>query len=95
LGYRRIDFLLYIGGGNSTEIGRELLAHNEVVSVSRSVGEHTIDLRVEVIVKDTQQLLRLLEIMKSMPDVKDVIWSETAFVIGRKRSVPSEVIDDL
>jgi len=95
LGFRRIDFFLYTGGGNTADIGRELLKHKEVVSVGRSVGEHTIDLRAEAIVKDSGQLLDLLEVMKGMPNVRDVIWSEIVDLIGRKRSIPSEVIDAL
>jgi len=95
LGIRRIDFFLYTAGGNTSEIGHRLLRRQEVVSVGRSIGEHTIDLRVEAIVRDSGQLLELLEVMKGMTNVKDVIWSEIVDVIGRKRSIPSEVIDEL
>jgi len=95
LGFRRIDFFLYTTGGNTSGIGRELLKHRDVISVGRSVGEHTIDLRAEAIVRDSVQLLELLEVMKAMPNVKDVIWSEIVEVIGRKRSIPTEVIDQL
>ncbi len=95
LGFRRIDFFLFTGGGNTADIGHELLKHKEVVSVGRSVGEHTIDLRAEAIIKDSAQLLDLLEAMKAMPNVRDVIWSEIVDVIGKKRSIPSEVIDSL
>jgi len=59
------------------------------------VGEHTIDLRAEAILKDSGQLLNLLEAMKAMPNVRDVIWSEVVDVVGRKQSIPSEVIDAL
>jgi DNA-binding Lrp family transcriptional regulator len=93
LGFRRIDFFLYTTGGNTADIGRELLKHKEVVSVGRSVGEHTIDLRAEAIIRDSSELLDLLEAMKAMPNVRDVIWSEIVDVIGKKRSIPSEVID--
>jgi len=95
LGLRRIDFFLSTSGGNTSDIGLELLKRNEVVSVSRSVGEHTIDLRVEAIIKDNGQLLGLLEAIRALPNVRDVIWSEIVDVIGRKKSVPSEVIDSL
>jgi DNA-binding Lrp family transcriptional regulator len=95
LGFRRIDFFLYTMGGNTSEIGLELLKHKAVVSVSRSVGEHTIDLRAEAVIKDNGQLLELLEAMKAMPNVRDVIWSEIVDVIGRKKSIPSDVIDSL
>jgi hypothetical protein len=66
-----------------------------VVYVGRSIGEHTIDLRAEVIVKDNSELLGLLELVKAMDSVKDVIWSEIVDVIGKKRSVPSSIIDKL
>jgi DNA-binding Lrp family transcriptional regulator len=95
LGFRRVDFFLYTAGGNTSEVGRELLKHKAIVSVGRSVGEHTIDLRAEAIIKDSGQLLDLLEVMKGMPNVRDVIWSEIVDVVGRKQSIPSEVIDSL
>jgi hypothetical protein len=40
-------------------------------------------------------LLDLLEEVKAMPSVKDVIWSEIVKIVGRKRSVPSAVIDGI
>ncbi|MDA4116595.1 MAG: Lrp/AsnC family transcriptional regulator [Thaumarchaeota archaeon] len=95
LGFRRIDFFLYTTGGNNSEIGQELLKRKEIVSVGRSVGEHTIDLRAEAIVRDSAQLLDLLEVLKGMPNVRDVIWSEIVDHIGKKQSIPSEVIDAL
>jgi DNA-binding Lrp family transcriptional regulator len=95
LGFRRVDLLIYTGGGATQAIARELLKLDEVVYVGRSIGEHTIDLRAEVIIKDNSELLGLLELVKAMPSVKDVIWSEIVDVIGRKRSVPSSIIDRL
>ena len=95
LGFRRVDFFISTAGGNTIEIGRELLKRKEVVGVGRSIGEHTIDLRVETIVSDNAQLLEILEAIKKMANVKDVIWSEIVDVIGTKRSIPSDVIDQL
>jgi DNA-binding Lrp family transcriptional regulator len=95
LGFRRVDLLIYTGGGATQAIARELLKLDEVVYVGRSIGEHTIDLRAEVIVKDNSELLELLELAKAMDDVKDVIWSEIVDVMGTKRSIPSAIIDSL
>src|SRR3989442_15706399 len=53
LGIRRIDFFLNTAGGSTSEIGHKLLERQEIVSVGRSIGEHTIDLRVEAIVRDS------------------------------------------
>ena len=95
LGYRRVDLLIYTGGGDTIRIAEKLLERDEVVYVGRSIGEHTIDLRAEVIIKDNSQLLDLLEEVKSMPSVKDVIWSEIVKIVGKKRSVPSSIIDGI
>lgn len=95
LGYRRVDLLVYTGKGESVKIAENLLKRDEVVCVGRSVGEPTIDLRVEVIVKDNGQLLELLEEVRTMPNVRDVVWSEIVEVVGRNSSVPNSIIDQL
>jgi DNA-binding Lrp family transcriptional regulator len=93
LGYRRVDMLIYTSGGSTIEIAKKLLQRDEVVYVGQSIGEHTIDLRAEVIIKDNSQLLDLLEEVKAIPSVRDVIWSEIVKIVGKKRSVPSSVLD--
>lgn len=95
LGYRRVDLLIYTGGGSTITIAEKLLDRDEVVYVGRSIGEHTIDLRAEVIVRDNSQLLDLLEEVKAMPSVRDVVWSEIVQIMGRKRSIPTSIIDKL
>jgi len=75
-GYRRIELLLCTVGGTTIDIGMELLKLEEVTSVFRTIGEHAIDLRVEVFVKDNPTLLDLLEQVKAMKGVRDVAWTE-------------------
>ena len=72
-----------------------MLENEEVTYVGKSIGEHTIDLRVEIIVKDNAELLDILEKVKAMEGVQDTVWSEIVEVVGKKRSVPSRVIDSL
>jgi len=84
-GYRRIDLLIYTDGGEAMNIGKELLKREEVTSAFRTTGEHTIDLRVEVFVKDNGILLDLMEQVKCMKGVRDVVWTEVVATIGRKR----------
>ena len=38
--------------------------------MGQSIGEHTIDLRGETIVKDNQELLELLEKLKAMEGIR-------------------------
>ena len=74
-------------------MANELLKLDEVTFAGKSIGEHTIDLKIEAIVKDNSQLLDLLEKVEALENVNDVIWSEVAEVVGKKRSVPSNIID--
>ena len=83
-GFRRIDLLIAIGGGTSISVGKELLKSDKVLSVERTIGEHTIDLRVETLVKENAELLELLEEVEAMNGVRDVIWTEVIATIGRK-----------
>jgi hypothetical protein len=92
LGFRRVDLFVSTGGGSTHSIAQELIKRDEVVDVGSSVGEHMIDLRAEVIIKDNSELLDLLELVKAMPNVRDVIWSEIVEVLGRKRSIPPGII---
>lgn len=94
-GWRRVDLLISTTSGKTDEIAKQLLTREEVVYVGKSIGEHTIDLRTEIIVKDNAELLDVLEEVKAMEGVRDTIWSEIVHVVGKKRSIPSYVIDRL
>jgi Lrp/AsnC family transcriptional regulator for asnA, asnC and gidA len=93
-GWRKIDFLIATEGGSTMTVGQELMKRSEVTYVARSIGEHTIDLRVETFIKDNSELLNLLEDVKGMAGVKDVVWSEIVEVIGRK-APPNHLVKQL
>ena len=92
-GWKRVDFFISIRNGMVNSVANKLLTSDEVTYVAKSIGEHTIDLRVEAIVKDNGSILDLLEKIKAMEGVKDVVWSEIVNVVGRKISIPSSIID--
>jgi DNA-binding Lrp family transcriptional regulator len=92
-GWRRVDLLISTRNGRTDFVANKLLENEEVVYVGKSIGEHTIDLRVEIIIRDNAELLDILEKVKGMDGVNDVVWSEIVQVIGRKRSIPSHIID--
>ena len=94
-GWRRVDLLIYTRNGKTDSVANRLLETEEVVYVGKSIGEYTIDLRVEIIIRDNSELLNILEKVKAMDGVNDVIWSEIVKVVGRKRSIPSRIIDML
>ena len=94
-GWRRVDLLIYTRHGKTGSVAKQLLENEEVTYFGKSIGEHTIDLRVERIVKDNAELLDILEKVKAMDGVQDTVWSEIVEVVGKKRSVPNQIIDSL
>lgn len=94
-GWRRVDFFIAIRNGMVNAVATKLLDSDEVTYVGKSIGEHTIDLRVETIVKDNASVLNVLEKIKAMEGVNDVVWSEIVSVVGRKISIPGSIIDKI
>lgn len=94
-GWRRVDFFIAIRNGMVNTVASKLLDSDEVTYVGKSIGEHTIDLRVETIVKDNASVLDVLEKIKAMDGVNDVVWSEIVSVVGRKISIPGSIIDKI
>lgn len=94
-GWHRVDFLIATESGKTGLIATNLLKRDEVTYVGKCIGEHTIDLRVETILKDNAEILRMMELLKAMPGIKDVIWTEIVEVVGRKSSIPDKIIDKL
>jgi DNA-binding Lrp family transcriptional regulator len=91
VGWRKIDLFIYTEGGQTMNIGKDLLKYEDVTYAATTIGEHTIDLRVEVFVKDSAILLNLLENVKAMKGVRDVVWSEVVETIGKKNP-PNHVL---
>ena len=94
-GWRRVDFFISTSDGKTDALANDLLSMNQVTAVGKSIGEHTIDLRVETIVKDNHEILDLLETLQAMDGIRDAVWSEIVETVGNKMSVPSYIIDRL
>ena len=63
-GWKRVDFFISIRNGMVNAVANKLLDSDEVTYVGKSIGEHTIDLRVETIVRDNASILDILEKIK-------------------------------
>ena len=94
-GFRRVDFLIQTGNGMTDQLAKQFLQLPEVISVAKTIGEHVIDLKVELIIQNNGQILNLLEMMKATTGVRDVIWTEVIEQKWKKRTVPDYVIDNL
>jgi hypothetical protein len=94
-GWHKVDFLIATESGKTGQIGKELLKREEVIYVGKSIGQHTIDLRVETVLQDNAEILRMMELMKATDGIKEVVWTEIVEVVGRKMSIPSQIVDRL
>ena len=95
LGWRNADLLISTSKGVASAIGKELLTHNSITRVCRSIGEHTIDLHAEIVFKNNSELLNVIEWIKSLDGVKDVVWTEPVEVVGKNTPVPDKVLNEL
>lgn len=96
LGLRKADLLISTSNGRASVIGTELLSHTAITKVCRSIGEHTIDLHAEVVFKNNTELLHVIEWIKSLEGVNDVIWTEPVSVVGKKNmAVFEKVLSEL
>ncbi len=94
-GWHKVDFLVATERGKTLAIAKQLLKLDEVVYVGRSIGQQTIDLHVHAILEGNADILRIMEQMKGMLGVRDVIWTEVVDDVGRKASVPIHLIEKL
>ena len=94
-GWHKIQFLVATMGGKTTSIAKEMAKMNQIVHVSKSIGDHTIDLHVIAVVHDNSELLEVMEQIRSVEGVKDAIWTESVQPMSTKMSVPPDVIDNL
>jgi hypothetical protein len=94
-GWRQIEFLIATVGGRTMAIGKELLEHDQVAYVARTIGQFNIDLRVELFVRSNDDLVNMIEKVKAMQGVKELIWSEIVEVVGRKNHIPEQTLEAL
>ncbi len=94
-GWHKVDFLIATESGKTDTIAKALLKRDEVVYVGKSIGQHTIDLRIDTILKDNAEILRMMELLKGTSGIKEVVWTEIVQVVGTKSSIPEQIIDKL
>ena len=92
LSWRRAHLLISTEEGRTRLIGKQLLERSSIATVSTTIGEHTIDLLAEVIFKDNAELLNIIEWVKSMEGVREVIWTERVEKLGENKEKILEII---
>jgi DNA-binding Lrp family transcriptional regulator len=93
LGWRKAQLLVSTEKGRTGHVGKELLNHDSITRVSKSIGEHTIDLHAESVFKNNKELLDVIEWVKSVEGVRDVVWTEPVEMVGKNGAIQYAIID--
>jgi DNA-binding Lrp family transcriptional regulator len=93
LGWRKAELLVSTHKGKTAIVGKELLGHNSITRVSKAIGEHTIDIHAESVFKNNKELLSVIEWVKSLDGVRDVVWTEPVEMVGKNSAMQYEIID--
>ena len=95
-GWRKATLFLSTQHGLTSSVAKELLTWQQypILSVSRTMGANEIDLHLEFIFRQNSELLDLIEKIRAIEGVKNVIWNESIEVIGINQSSFEAIIDN-
>ena len=94
LGWRTATLYVTSENGSTVAIGKKILEMNEMVSsVARNMGEKDMDIRVELFFRTNVELASILELIKSIKGVRNVVWSESIELIGKNDGCYQKIID--
>lgn len=94
-GWHNVDYLVSTSCGRTMEIAKKLSGMKQVVSITRTIGQPTIDLRVETVLRDNQEILNTLETIKGIKGVTDAVWTEAMECVVDKAPIPVYLVDDM
>ena len=96
IGWRMGMLFVSASHGKADIIGKQILEMDNMVrSVERMVGESTMDLKIDFIFRNTEELLSLLDRIKSLEGTKNFFWGESVSVLGNNNACYEKVIDSL
>jgi DNA-binding Lrp family transcriptional regulator len=85
MGYRTATLFISTSKRSYNMVGKEILEGSDMVTfVFATIGQSGMDLKVEVVFKTSQDLMSLIDEIKSLEGVRSVFWSESVMMIGRK-----------
>jgi len=95
-GWRTATLYVSTQNGMTSAIGKELLSwQKSVTAVYRTMGENTVDLKLDTTFRDNAELLDRIEMIKSLNGVKNVFWSESIELLGKNNNHFDLVVDGI
>lgn len=94
-GWHKVDFFVTTAEGQTDIVAAKIGDLEEVVMVGKRIGQQSIDLHIQCILRGNAQILQMTEKLKAMSGINDASWSEIVEFVRRKTSIPSRIIDQL
>jgi DNA-binding Lrp family transcriptional regulator len=95
-GLRTADLFISTKNGMTDAVAKELLErYSAIASVSRTLGESTIDLKAKAVFRNNEDLANVIVKVSALDGVDKVSWNETVKVIGQNEYSLSIIIDSL
>ena len=81
LSMRNAYIFIKVEGGNVAKLAEVLMRNPAVFSVTSGINS-IVDLMVQVIYRDSEQVFKIMDKMRAMPNIKDVHWFEVVKLLG-------------
>lgn len=95
-GWRTATLFVSTRNGMTAAVGKEILQWKEnVICVSRTMGENSIDLKADIVFKDNEELAETIGRIKAIEGVERVSWSEQIKTIGRNNNVITFILEKM
>lgn len=96
LGWHIAIIFISMDSGTANAVGKELLSwEDSVVNVARTMGDERMDLVVQVVFRDSKDLLEICDSIKAIPGVRNLFWTELVAVLGKNTSCFESMIDSI
>lgn len=89
---RLITLFISVESGRSIEIGRSILALSGITLVVRTLSGN-MDIKAEAIAKTNDDIVNLLERVKAVKGVRNVLWTESIQKIGENKDTYISIIN--
>lgn len=94
LGWKRAMLLVSVSSGSVIGLGKEILESGDgIESVYRMSGNSIMDLRADAVFKDNSELVTMMDRIKAMQGVRNVVWGECVQLIGRNGNTTKRIIE--
>jgi DNA-binding Lrp family transcriptional regulator len=87
IGWRKANLLIAVEKGKGEEVAKKILKNtSNIINTSLRIGDPAVNVAADIFYKNSQELHKIIENVRSMPYVKDAEWYEIVKEIGNNNT---------